>query len=241
MVTVIYWHAATDISADRSHMHPRDIFCVNDRVQVHGTQTRHHGRIARINTIGDRRLSVTFEDGLSGKFIEYTDAVLIPERGDDTTVSTPTRLQPSVPRTSRTVRSSPQTSRTVRAVYGDSTTDMGPYEHTFGDPIPRQRRPGRSQGQAVQSATAPAVIRHIHGTSFDDKNITMYLMPNGDVPLIQMCQTIVWQIVNQRTTMMTSPSYATRMGCEHINLLQLRVTVWLLIEYSTSFLLLLLH
>jgi hypothetical protein len=36
-------YAATDISFDRSRIHPRDIFRVNDRFQVHGTQTKHHG------------------------------------------------------------------------------------------------------------------------------------------------------------------------------------------------------
>jgi hypothetical protein len=35
---------------------------------------------------------VTFEDGLSGRFVEYTDAVLIPERGA-ATIPTPMRLQ----------------------------------------------------------------------------------------------------------------------------------------------------
>jgi hypothetical protein len=54
-------------------------FCVGDRIQVHDTQTRHHGRIARILGIGDRCISVSFEDDLSGKYVEYTDAVLISE------------------------------------------------------------------------------------------------------------------------------------------------------------------
>jgi hypothetical protein len=66
---------------------------------VHGTQTKHHGRIARVLTIGERRLSVSFEDGLSGKFVGYTDAVLIPERGAETSVRTPTRLRTTSGRT----------------------------------------------------------------------------------------------------------------------------------------------
>jgi hypothetical protein len=84
--------AAADVTINREQIHPTDIFRVGDRIRVHGTQTRHHGRIARIDSIGNRRLSVTFEDGLSGKFVEYVDAVLIPERGAEITVPTPTRL-----------------------------------------------------------------------------------------------------------------------------------------------------
>jgi hypothetical protein len=81
MTDIPHRYAAADISVDHSRLYPRYIFHADDRIQVHGTQTRHHGRIARIDSIRDRRLSVTFEHGLSGRFVEYTDAVVIPERG----------------------------------------------------------------------------------------------------------------------------------------------------------------
>jgi hypothetical protein len=92
-VPIEHRYIATDISIDRSRTHPRDIFWAGDRIQVHGTQTRHHGRVARVNSVGDRRLSVTFEDGLSGKFVEYTDAILIPERNAVAAMPTPARLR----------------------------------------------------------------------------------------------------------------------------------------------------
>jgi FKBP-type peptidyl-prolyl cis-trans isomerase 2 len=69
-------YAATDVTVNRSRLHPQDILCVGDRIQVHGTQTQHHGRIAQILGIGDRRVSVSFEDGLSGKYVEYTEEYL---------------------------------------------------------------------------------------------------------------------------------------------------------------------
>jgi hypothetical protein len=125
MAVLSHRYAAVDTTVNRDWIHPKDIFRVNDRIQVHGTQTRHHGRIARINSIGDRRLSVTFKDGLSGKFIEYTDAVLIPERGVEATVTTPARLRTtlqSVPpteviRTPRRVRAEPQ------SIYPETAAD----------------------------------------------------------------------------------------------------------------------
>jgi hypothetical protein len=92
MVTIRHRYAASDLAIDRSRLHPKDIFCEGDRIQVHGTQTKHHGQIARVYIIGERRLSVKFEDGLSGKFVEYLDAVLIPKRGTEASVPTPTRL-----------------------------------------------------------------------------------------------------------------------------------------------------
>jgi hypothetical protein len=93
MASIEHRYVATDISIDRSRIHPIDIIWSGDRIQVHGTQTRHHGRIARVNSVGDRRLSVTFEDSLSGKFVEYTDAILIPERTAVAAMPTPARLR----------------------------------------------------------------------------------------------------------------------------------------------------
>jgi hypothetical protein len=90
-------YVVTGISIDRSRIHPRDIFWSGDQIQVHGTQTGHHGRIARFNSVGDRRLSVTFKDSLSGKFVEYTDAVLIPERTVVAAMPTPARLRAGHP------------------------------------------------------------------------------------------------------------------------------------------------
>jgi hypothetical protein len=102
MTTPQHHRAATDIDIVRVSMHPREIFREGDRIQVHGTQTKHHGRIARIGSIGNRRLSVVFEDGLAGKYVDYTDVVLIPERGQTRHVQTPTRLQSSTPWNQRT-------------------------------------------------------------------------------------------------------------------------------------------
>jgi hypothetical protein len=83
--------AADDLSINRNGMHPKSVFCKGDRIQVHGKKTMHHGRIARIDKIGDRRITCTFEDGLWGKYVDFFDAVLIPKRGNET-VSTPPRL-----------------------------------------------------------------------------------------------------------------------------------------------------
>jgi hypothetical protein len=93
MVTIRHRYAASDLAIDRSRLHPKDIFCEGNRIQVHATQTKHHGRIARVYSIGEQRLSVKFEDGLSGKFVEYLDAVLIPKRGAEASAPTPTRLR----------------------------------------------------------------------------------------------------------------------------------------------------
>jgi hypothetical protein len=125
MVVPPHHYAAVDTTVNRDRIHPKDIFRVNECIQVHGMQTRQHGRIARINSIGNRRLSVTFEDGLSGKFVEYIDAVLIPERGVKATVTTPARLQTplqNVPpteviRTPRRVRAEPQ------SIYPETAAD----------------------------------------------------------------------------------------------------------------------
>lgn len=137
-------YAATDISVDRSRLHPRHIFRVDDRVQVHGTKTRHHGRIARIQGIGDRRLIVSFEDGLSGKYVEYTDAVLIPERGSATAaVPTPTRLQSHqglrAPRTQAT-RPSRLTYITPYEANAHTTPDVSRFPRAFGRSDPREVR-----------------------------------------------------------------------------------------------------
>jgi hypothetical protein len=125
MVVPSHHYAAVDTTVNRDRIHPKDIFRVNDHIQVHGTQTRHHGRIAHINSIRNRCLSVTFEDGLLGKFVEYIDAVLIPERGVEATVTTPARLRTplqSVPpreviRATRRVQTEPQ------SIYPETAAD----------------------------------------------------------------------------------------------------------------------
>jgi hypothetical protein len=101
---------------------------------VHGTQTRHHhGRIARIDSIGDRRLSVTFDDGLLGRFVEYTDAVVMPERGTETTVPTPTRLQRQA-RPGNTSRGY----QTPLETYGPSVQDAEHVQRAFDGTATRQ-------------------------------------------------------------------------------------------------------
>lgn len=144
MTNTPHRYAATDITVDRSRLHPRHIFRIDDRIQVHGTQTRHHGRIARIQGIGDRRLTVDFEDGLSGRYVEYNDAVVIPERGSPTaTVFTPTRLQNHQGRASNV-----QVNRPSRPIYqtpphetsAPTTPDVSRYHRTFGRHVPRTTR-----------------------------------------------------------------------------------------------------
>jgi hypothetical protein len=137
MASIKHCYVATDISIDRSRIHPRDIFRSRDRIQVHGTQTRHHGRIARVDSVGDRRLSVTFEGGLSGKFVEYTDAVLIPERTAVAAMPTPTRLRAGRP---NNVTSSTLTPR---------PPDHGPTQHDFG------RHEDGHQGRAMRHVHVP--------------------------------------------------------------------------------------
>jgi hypothetical protein len=143
-------YAATDISFDRSRIHPRDIFRVDDRFQVHGTQTKHHGRIGRIDSIGDRRLSVTFDDGLSGQFVEYTDAVLIPKSGA-ATIPTPTRLQ--IPVRSNTAPRNPRAARNTdsHATARGSTVD--------DDFTSRNHRAAANEGYRTLSAV------HAHSPS----------------------------------------------------------------------------
>jgi hypothetical protein len=125
MVVLPHRHAAIDVTINRDGIRPNNIFRVNDRIQVHGTHTKHHGRIARIDSIGNRRLSVTFEDGLSGKFVEYIDAVLIPERGVETTVPTPTRLRTppqTVPQT-RVTRTPRHVPTDLQSMYPETAAD----------------------------------------------------------------------------------------------------------------------
>jgi hypothetical protein len=112
--------AASDLSIDRTGMHPKSVFCEGDRIQVHGKKTMHHGRIARIDKIGDRRITCTFEDGVWGKYVDFFDALLIPERGNEAVSATP-RLRatattiPRSPRQRVAPRRTPQVARDSRS------------------------------------------------------------------------------------------------------------------------------
>jgi hypothetical protein len=78
---LIHRYAATNVSIDRGVMRPNEIFKVGDRILVHGNLSPHQGRKAVIRAVGNRRLTVRFEDGLPGTFIDYKAAMLIPPRG----------------------------------------------------------------------------------------------------------------------------------------------------------------
>jgi hypothetical protein len=43
--------------------------------------TRHQGRLATITTVGDSRLTVSFDDNQPGSFVDYKVALLLPPRG----------------------------------------------------------------------------------------------------------------------------------------------------------------
>jgi hypothetical protein len=146
MVTIRHRYATSDLFIDRGRLHPKDIFCEGDRIQVHGTQTKHHGRIARVYSIGEQRLSVNFEDGLSGKFVEDLDAVLIPERGTETSVPTPTQLR-TLP-----VHASPASGTR-------SSTPPG-----RNNPVPRDNtRRLRTPHETLENSTPD--VRHLHATN----------------------------------------------------------------------------
>jgi hypothetical protein len=78
---LVHRYAATNVSMDRRSMRPNEIFKAGDRILVHGNQSPHQGRIAVIRAVGTQRLTVRFEDGLAGTFIDYRAAMLIPPPG----------------------------------------------------------------------------------------------------------------------------------------------------------------
>jgi hypothetical protein len=77
----LHCYATTNVSVDQSHMLATDLFLIGDRVLVHGNLSRHLGRVATVNKVGARRLSLTFEDGLPGAYVWVKDTLLLPYMG----------------------------------------------------------------------------------------------------------------------------------------------------------------
>jgi hypothetical protein len=52
-------------------MQSSNCFRAGDRILVHGNMSRHQDRMAEILAVGNSQLSVRFEDGLGGTYIDY--------------------------------------------------------------------------------------------------------------------------------------------------------------------------
>ena len=58
---------------------PSDTFSIGDRLKVVYRKSKHYGRIARVTQVNNPRLSVDFEDGGAGAFVDFRYARRIPD------------------------------------------------------------------------------------------------------------------------------------------------------------------
>jgi hypothetical protein len=79
---------------------PEGVFHLWDHIKVVYRRSKHYGRTATIIKVGNPRLTVRFDDGLPGSFVDIKYARLIPEHEEqgDTTILDNTRhnLVPAV-------------------------------------------------------------------------------------------------------------------------------------------------
>jgi hypothetical protein len=62
---------------------PTNIFSIGDNITVVGN-SKHRGRVATVQKVGPRRLTVQFHDKNKGTYVDYNDACII----DNTTPKT---------------------------------------------------------------------------------------------------------------------------------------------------------
>ena len=54
---------------------PQELFAVGNRISVTSARSKHYARTAVIDKVRTRRLTVSFEDGKPGKYVDYQEVI----------------------------------------------------------------------------------------------------------------------------------------------------------------------